>query len=230
MNQMLDRLQLYNDRQRRFVADASHELQSPLASSLADLEVALAHPDGIDWRDTAAGLVADNERMTRLVQNLLFLARADDPSVASPQTLVDLDDVVLAEVARVRSRTAVTLDVSRVAPVEVRGNPDQLARVVRNLLDNAGRYTRSRITVEVKRDSAEAVLVVADDGPGVAPEARDAIFERFTRVDDSRSRETGGAGLGLAIAREIVENHRGDITVEPGGDGARFVVRLPAST
>jgi signal transduction histidine kinase len=117
MNEMLDRLESSAERQRRFVADASHELQSPLASSLADLEVALAHPDAVEWPVTATGLVEDNHRMTKLVQDLLFLARADDDAAVAPRTLVDLDDVVLAEVARVRARTEVELDVGRVAPV-----------------------------------------------------------------------------------------------------------------
>jgi signal transduction histidine kinase len=112
----------------------------------------------------------------------------------------------------------------------VRANRDQLARVVRNLLENAQRYARSTISIDVQRNGAEAILVVADDGPGVPDAARDRIFERFIRLDDSRSRETGGAGLGLAIAKEIVEGHRGSITLDPDGRGARFVVRLPTAT
>jgi signal transduction histidine kinase len=104
MNAMLARLEEFTDRQRRFVADASHELQSPLATSLADLEVALADPAGADWPDTAAGVAADAQRMTRLVQDLLFLARADDSAQSVPRTLIDLDEVVRAEVTRFRDR------------------------------------------------------------------------------------------------------------------------------
>ncbi len=227
MNAMLDRLQSATERQRRFVADASHELQSPLASSRADLDVALAHPDDTDWPGTANALVADNERMTRLVRDLLFLARADDGTARVPRAPVDLDDVVLAEVARLRSRTSLALDVSRVSPVEVRASSDQLARVVSNLLENAARHARERITLELAASGDGATLAVADDGPGVPPEERERIFERFARSDSSRSRDTGGAGLGLAIAREIVEAHGGRITLEPSAAGARFVVRLP---
>lgn len=227
MNQMLERLQSFTDRQRRFVTDASHELQSPLASSLADLEVALAHPEAADWRETAAEVVADNQRMSRLVQDLLFLARANDAGAVARRAPVDLDDVVRVEAERVRTRSGVPVDVSHVSPVEVRGNGEELARVVRNLLDNATRYARSTITVELTHDSAAATLVVADDGPGVPPGARDQVFERFARSEESRSRDTGGAGLGLAIAREIAEGHRGSITLDPDGQGARFVVRLP---
>lgn len=227
MNAMLDRLEEFADRQRRFVADASHELQSPLATSLADLEVALADPDGTDWQATASGVAGDAQRMAKLVQDLLFLARADDREVAVPRTLVDLDEVVRNEVARFRDRAPVTVDVD-VAPAEVRGSSDQLGRVVRNLLDNASRYARSRIGVELGADNGAVVLTVADDGPGVPAGDEQRVFERFTRLDESRSRETGGTGLGLAIAREIVEHHDGTIAVESNRPGARFVVRLPA--
>ena len=230
MNLMLDRLQSSTERQRRFVSDASHELQSPLASSLADLEVALAHPDSTDWNDTAAGLVADNQRMTRLVRDLLFLAAADSGAHAPVRSPVDLDDIVLAEVARVRARAGVRLDAAGVHPVEVRGEPERLSRVVRNLLDNALRYANSTVVVQVGRDGNDAILRVIDDGPGVPVDAREKVFERFTRLDDSRSRETGGSGLGLAIAREIVESHNGSIVIDPGPGGAHFIVRLPVST
>jgi signal transduction histidine kinase len=227
MNQMLDRLETSSERQRRFVADASHELQSPLAASRADLEVALAHPESAQWTQTATDLVADNQRMTRLVQDLLFLARSDGAVPPAPTALIDLDDVVRGELARQRIPEGITLDASRVAAVEVRGDADQLTRVLRNLFDNAVRHARSVVVVELTADASGVTLAVADDGPGVPAEARDRIFERFTRLDDSRSRFTGGTGLGLAIAREIVEAHRGTISLDPDAPGARFVVRLP---
>jgi signal transduction histidine kinase len=232
MNGMLDRLQSSADRQRRFVADASHELQSPLASSLADLEVALAHPETTRWEETAAGLVSDNHRMTRLVGDLLYLAQTDDGSARPRQTLVDLNDIVLEEIARVRVPDGVVVDGTGVAPMEVRGDPDQLARVVRNLLENAGRYAQSSITVALTAagtDGSTGELVVADDGPGVPAGSQEQIFERFTRLDDSRSRDTGGTGLGLAIAREIVVNHGGTLALDTTAPGARFVVRLPTT-
>jgi len=228
MNRMLDRLESFSDRQRRFVADASHELQSPLASSLALLEVAQAHPDATDWSDTADELVADNRRMARLVQNLLFLARADDDTLGGTRVPIDLDDVVLAEIARLAPRAAIELDGSAVQPMEVRGDPDQLARAARNLLENAARYAATRVRVELHGCEGSAELVVSDDGPGIAPPDRERVFERFTRLDDSRSRATGGVGLGLAITREIVQSHGGTIVAEEGpGAGCRFLVRLP---
>jgi signal transduction histidine kinase len=227
MNDMLGRLQATSARQRRFVADASHELQSPLASSRAELDVALAHPELARWEDTARDLVADNQRMSRLVADLLFLAQADDGAHAPRTVLVDLDDVVAGEAARHRSGGRVRLDTSGVAPVEVRGDPDQLARVVRNLLDNAERYATSTISVTLAPEGGDAVLAVADDGPGVPAGAEKQIFERFTRVDRSRSRDSGGTGLGLAIAKEIVEGHQGTIELDRTAPGTCFVVRLP---
>jgi signal transduction histidine kinase len=233
MNEMLDRLEAFTDRQRRFVADASHELQSPLASSLAGLEVALAEPDDRAWRATAADLVAENERMTHLVADLLLLARLDEGTATPPRTLIDLDDLVRGEVGRLTARAQVTVDADAVRPVEIRGNPGELTRLVRNLLENAERYAASRIEVstDVERDDGEqfAVVVVADDGPGVPADDRDRVFERFARVDDSRSRGTGGTGLGLAIVRQVAERHGGTVTLEGPGPGARFVVRLPVA-
>ncbi len=229
MNVMLDRLQRFAERQRAFVADASHELQSPIASSRAELEVAVGHPATTDWPATAADLLDDNRRMENLVRDLLFLARADDPDSGASHAPVDLDDVVRTEVERIRTRARSHIVASPVSAVEVSGSAEQLGRVIRNLLENADRHAESRVTVELHSSDDTAVIVVADDGAGVPAADRERIFERFTRLDDSRSRATGGAGLGLAIAKEIVEAHRGRIVVESGSGGARFVVRLPAS-
>lgn len=230
MNAMLDRLQSAAERQRRFVGDASHELRSPLAASRTELEVALAHPGRTDWPATAAGLLEENERMARLVNDLLFLARGDEGAArTAPMAQVDLDDVVLAEAQRARSHSPVVVDTSRVSATEVRGRSEDLGRVVRNLVENAQRHAATRVTVALHHAGSQVELVIADDGPGVPEDQRDRIFDRFTRLDDSRSREVGGAGLGLAIAREVVTAHGGRIWVEDGHPGARFVVRLPAS-
>jgi signal transduction histidine kinase len=229
MNAMLERLQRFAERQRAFVADSSHELQSPIASSRAELEVAVGHPSTTDWPATAADLLEDNQRMENLVRDLLFLARADDTGLEAPHAPVDLDDVVRTEVDRIRGRARSDIVASPVSAVEVSGSADQLGRVVRNLLENADRHAESRVTVELHNSDDTAVIVIADDGAGVPAADQDRIFERFTRLDDSRSRATGGAGLGLAIAKEIVEAHHGRIFVEPGSNGARFVVRLPVN-
>jgi signal transduction histidine kinase len=231
MNETLDRLEAFTERQRRFVADASHELQSPLTSSLAGLEVALAEPDDRAWRRTAVDLVEENRRMTQLVADLLLLARFDEGTATPPRTLIDLDDLVRTEVGRLTSRTGITIDADAVRPVEIRGNPGELARLVRNLLENAERYATSRIEVATEAVAVDgtqfAEIVIADDGPGIPTAARARVFERFARVDDSRSRGTGGTGLGLAIVRQVAERHGGDVTLSDQGPGARFVVHLP---
>jgi signal transduction histidine kinase len=141
-----------------------------------------------------------------------------------PATAVDLDDVVLDEVARLRQHGHVAIDTSAVSAAAVTGSREDLARVARNLLDNAERHASSRITVSLSSNGDGVVLEVSDDGPGVPADDRERVFERFTRLDDTRARTTGGTGLGLAITREIVTAHGGTIVV---GDGATFVVRLP---
>jgi signal transduction histidine kinase len=229
MNAMLHRLETSTERQRRFVADASHELKSPLAILRNEVEVALAHPEAGDWQSTATSILEESERMGRLVQDLLFLAHSDEGRAAAPGADIDLDDVVLAEVSRLRLRGRVQVDSSRVSAAPVTGRAEQLSRVARNLLENAERYARSTITVELRFADGRVQLVVADDGPGIPPEDRERIFERFTRLYDPNSPHDGGSGLGLAIAKEIVETHGGHIWVENAAVGARFVIDLPAA-
>jgi len=228
MNRMLNRLETAALRQRRFVADASHELQTPLASARTDLEVALAHPDHTDWQDTARDLLDENHRMERLVRDLLFLARAEDGSVR-PAVPVDLDDVVLSEAARLRGDGRRRVDTSRVSAAEVNGRRDELARAVGNLLDNADRYASSLVEIELEGSDHGVILVVEDDGPGIPADDRERIFERFSRLDDARSRGSGGTGLGLAIVKEIIVAHGGTISVTDAPRGARFVIHLPAA-
>ncbi len=228
MNAMLDRLETSAERQRRFVEDASHELQSPLAVLRAELEVALRKADEADWPSVASRLLGDVARQERLVQDLLYLARAEAAPARRPDTLVDLDGVVLEEVDRVRTRSPVPVDTTSVSAAPVRGQSADLARVVANLLDNAVRHATRRVQVALDVRENSAVLVVHDDGPGIPPERREQIFERFARLDEGRSRDRGGTGLGLAIAREVVAAHGGTITAEDAAVGARMVVRLPA--
>jgi signal transduction histidine kinase len=228
MNAMLGRLQTAVDRQRRFVADASHELQSPLAAARTDLEVALAHPEGTEWTEVARDVLEEHGRMEKLVGDLLFVARADEGLPPAAPVPVDFDRVVLEETARVFGSKRVAVDTRGVHGAVVTGRRDELSRVVRNLLDNAARHASSAVTVELHTNGDTVTLVVEDDGTGVAPADRERIFERFARVDDARSRKAGGTGLGLAIVREIVGRHAGRVAVEDGSAGARFVVRLPA--
>jgi signal transduction histidine kinase len=164
--------------------------------------------------------------MERLVQDLLFVASADEDSGPPKRQRVDLDDIVLEEAQSLRSKGKVELDLSRVSGGQVLGDRHQLGRVVRNLLDNAERHARSRVAVELAADGDAVQLVVADDGDGIPPEDRARVFERFTRLDKGRARAEGGTGLGLAIAKAVVEAHGGTIAVLDGA-GGRFAVRLP---
>jgi signal transduction histidine kinase len=231
MNAMLSRLQSATDRQRRFVADASHELRSPLTGIRARLEVDLAHPDRADWEATHREVLDDTLRLQRLVEDLLVLARSDAGASgvgAGPTGPVDLDEIVLREARRLRSRAEgrVQVDTSHVSGAQVVGSADQLTRAVRNLLDNAARHARSAVTLMLSETSREVTLVVADDGAGIPPDQRERIFERFTRLDEARARDTGGTGLGLAITQEVVRAHSGTISVE-NTPGARFTITLP---
>lgn len=221
MNAMLERLHQAGTRQRTFVADASHELQSPLTAFRTQLEVALAHPG--DWPQVAAGLLADAQRMERLVRDLLFLARADENGQV-PDELFDLDDVVLEEAARLRPGARVLLDTAGVSAAPVRGSRDELTRLTRNLLENAVRHAATTVRVHL---DASITLVVEDDGPGIPAQRREQIFDRFVRLDDDRARKGGGTGLGLAIVRAIAERHGGTVVAGDGAAGARFTVRLP---
>ncbi|MFI2511405.1 sensor histidine kinase [Streptomyces sp. NPDC018972] len=216
-NETLAALEASVERQRRFVADASHELRSPIASLRTQLEVAAAHPELLDLD----GAVEDTVRLQHLAADLLLLARLD-AGERPADARVDLSALAREEAA---GRTGVTVDAE---PVEVTGSRGQLGRVLANLLDNGRRHARERVTVTVRREGDRAVLTVADDGEGVAEADRERIFERFVRLDAARSRDDGGAGLGLAIARDVAVRHGGTLTAgaAPAG-GALFELRLP---
>ncbi|MFF2850578.1 sensor histidine kinase [Streptomyces sp. NPDC058001] len=221
-NETLAALESSVERQRRFVADASHELRSPIASLRTQLEVGAAHPDLLD----VDGAVADTVRLQTLAADLLLLARLDAGERPGEKRF-DLAALVRAELAQ---RTGDRIPVRTVGldPTEVTGSRGQLARILGNLVDNAQRHAASAVSVEVRIRDGAAVLSVADDGGGVPPAERERVFERFVRLDDARSRDDGGAGLGLAIARDITTRHGGTLTVRdsPTG-GALFELHLP---
>jgi len=227
MNQMLARLEDASRRQRSFVADASHELQSPITALRAQLEVALAHDDN-DWPALATSMLADTDQMERLVRDLLFLARTSDAGEHGRTDLVDLDDVVLEEAARARSRTRSTIDTSGVSAAPVTGSADELRRLARNLIENAVRHAGSAVVLTLSSTDGTVRLDVVDDGPGIAPEDRERVFDRFTTIDAARARTTG-SGLGLAIARTIAVRHGGRLTLVDSDGGAHFVLELAAS-
>ncbi|WP_181782636.1 sensor histidine kinase, partial [Pseudonocardia pini] len=226
MNQMLGRLESAQSTQRRFVADASHELRSPLTTIASGLELLSGSVEEAD-RSTVQTLRGEAGRLDRLVDGLLLLARSDERGLQPNREDVDLDEIVEAERGRPSDVGGVAPEV-RTDPVRVSGDRAQLVRAVRNLVDNARRHARSRVLVTLVAAGDEALVEVADDGPGVPPADRERIFERFVRLDEARARSDGGAGLGLAIVREIVAVHGGSVeVVESDMGGALFRLRLP---
>lgn len=227
MNEMLDRLEAGQAAQRRFVSDASHELRSPLATITAALDLAHGRPELLDHSLIDESLLPEAQRMQRLVGDLLLLARADEDSALLNEVDVDLDDIVYAEADRVQTITGLRVSTA-INHARVTGDPRALSRLVRNLVDNAIRHAESEIRLECTPYAKRAEIVVADDGPGVPLAERRRVFDRFVRLDSPRTRESGGAGLGLAIVAQIVDAHRGTVEVgESPSGGACFVVRLP---
>ncbi len=226
MNRVLERLRRADADRRAFVADAGHELRSPLATIRVLLDrLSQDRPDA-ERVMTARSASAEVDRLSVLVDDLLALAAADEGAMQLRLGDVDLDDVVLAEVAVVRMRSA-PVSVS-VVPIRLEGDEDRLGRVVRNLVENAERHTNGQIRVTLRAVGERAVLMVDNDGPTIEPAERDRVFERFVRLDDSRTRDTGGTGLGLAIVADIVGAHRGTVTAGESPEGwCRFVVSLP---
>lgn len=226
MNAMLERLEGASTRQRQFVADASHELRSPVAAIRTELEVAMRSGGAADWPGVAASLLAEEHRLERLVDDLLLLASIDDrrPAGLAP---VDVRAVVVDEAARAR-RVPVETDVPD--GLTVAGSRPQLSRAIANVVDNAARHARAAVRVSASRRGGRIRVVVDDDGPGIPVSERDRVFERFTRLEEARDRDRGGAGLGLAVVRSVAEAHGGTATAHdsPFG-GARLVLELPVA-
>lgn len=228
LNDLLARLDVSAQRQRQFIADAAHELRSPLSSLHTQLEVAVRHPGAADWSTRGPALLEESERLSTLVDGLVRLARLD----ARPRLRrrpVDLDEIVFQEVRSARRHTCLEIDQHAVGAARVHGDADALARVVRNLLDNAIRYAVARIQVSLRVRDRTACLTVADDGPGIPPADRRRVFDRFTRLDGARARDTGGSGLGLAIVHDVVAAHHGHVRIEDNEPGARIVVHIPVT-
>lgn len=222
MNSMLTRLQSSRDHERQFLSDASHELRSPLASMRAQLETGT-------WPDHAAGVRAEADRLAHIVDDLVDLAKADE--AAPPTAETDLDEVVMEEVAAILPTAAVPIRTVNVGAARLLGDRPALARMVRNLVDNAGRHAATAVDISLTDAEGTITLTVDDDGEGVPEEDRERIFERFTRTDSSRSRDTGGVGLGLAVVRATARRHGGEVrcATAPSG-GARFTVTLPGDS
>ncbi|MFZ0157819.1 MAG: HAMP domain-containing sensor histidine kinase [Kineosporiaceae bacterium] len=232
MNEMLARLQSAHEAQRRFVADAGHELRSPLSTILVALDVARQEASAGSSMDGRVldDVGAESARMSRLVDDLLLLARADESGLRMRADDVDLDDLLESEARRLAADGTrhVSYDTE---PVRVLGDRDRLVQVVRNLTDNAARHARSQIHLSVRSRLGSAELRVEDDGLGIPAPDRARVFDRFVRLDASRQRGSGESGLGLSIVREIVSGHGGQVGVEVSRwGGVAAVVRLPLPT
>lgn len=228
MNEMLERLENSREAQMRFVGDASHELRSPLTTVVGLLDLADDTDSAIDIATVRTFLLPEAVRMQRMVDDLLLLARADEDGLRLRHMPIDLDDLVVAEAARVRALGTARVRV-RITPLRVDGDPDMVARALRNLTDNAVRHASSTVWLTMRADDEIAAIVVSDDGPGIDAEQAERVFDRFARVDTDRRTATG-AGLGLAIVREIARAHRGHVHVvasQFGGASVEFAVPLP---
>lgn len=232
-NAMLDRIETAFGRQRRFTADAAHELRTPLALMRSQIELALAQPrDPAADRQTLEALEADVLRLTRLATALLALARSDARGLELHPERLDLAELLelaAEQYASLAEEAGVTLRVEA-EPVALTADEDLLLQVLVNLLDNALRHSPAgtTITMGCRPEGTEALFWVADEGDGIAPEHIPHVFERFYRAHPGRGRDTGGIGLGLSISRSIVEAHGGSINVESTpGAGATFTVRIP---
>jgi signal transduction histidine kinase len=229
LNAMLDRITVARRKQRAFIADAAHELRSPLASMRTQLEVAQRLGEG---GDLPADLLADVDRLTMLVDDLLVLARADDAAATRQSSGVDVA-ALLADVAaryggaRVPVLTSPGLAGRR---LQTRGPKGDVMRALTNLVDNAVRHARTRVVLDATSVGHQVEITVTDDGHGISVEDRERVFDRFTRLDEARDRDSGGSGLGLSITQALLQRSGGDVSLEDAAPGLRAVVRLPTNS
>jgi len=228
-NQMLDRIQDSSAAQRRFLADAAHELRTPVASIHTRLQVHTRHQQLPLTPLEQQLLAADAARLAALIGSLLSLARLDSHAALRREP-VDLDDLIFDHTQRLHAaHPHLRVDTTNVSGAQVLGDRDSLDQVVTNLLDNAAQHAATTITIHLHSTDTAAALTVVDDGPGIPAADRDRVFERFTRLDGARSRRTGGTGLGLSIVADIVHAHHGTIHITDNQPGARLTITLPTT-
>jgi signal transduction histidine kinase len=236
INRMLDRVDRAHRALKAFTADASHELRTPLTLVRAQAQWGLAHQrEEAEVRDALVAIEREVERTTKMVEELLLIARGENRQLELARVPFDLRAIV-DEVKEITEAMAIDKSLAvRVEPAEpawALGDANRTRHILLNLATNAVRYTlRGGISFRLRTDGSMVGVSVQDTGPGIAPEHLELVFDRFFRIDQSRSRELGGTGLGLAIARLLAELQQGRVTVESTlGDGSVFTLWLPAST
>lgn len=237
-DQMLARLEDAFERQKRFIADASHEMRTPLTILKGDVEVALNRPRTVEqYQETLKLISQTSDRLTSLVQELFLLARADNNQYPLNITRLNLAEVLTKEVSSLMPQALkkeVELNLDTPDDLFIEGDIDKLSRLFLNLIDNAIKYSTAgdQVTIKTATKNNSVYISISDTGPGIPPENLPQLFERFYRVDKARSRQnshvTSGAGLGLSIAQLLAHLHRGEIkAASEVGQGTTFTVRLP---
>ena len=227
-NGLLARIDASVAEQKRFVSDASHELKSPIAATGLVLQAVKNDPEGLRDAEALDDLLAENARLTSIVDDLLMISRQDEGRLAAKMAPVDFYDLLHEEAVSLRLRSSVRVDESGLQPVIGQTDARLLGHAVRNLLDNAARYARSAVLLSCREDDGQIAITVSDDGPGIPADDRERVFGRFVRLEEGRSRDTGSTGLGLAVARGNVERLGGRVFfAEPEIGGATAVIELP---
>ncbi len=224
MNKMLERLEKSDQEQRAFIGDVSHELRSPLAGMQAQLEVHQLHPDADLTSQVVSEVLEEVTRMNHLINDMLLLATVEKQRVQTSYEYVSLNEVVSNEIKKIKRNTTLEINFSNIHSVQVIGSERQLARLLRNLLENAARFAEANIRVSLTKTDVGVQLRIDDDGPGIPIAERESVFHRFTRLDESRTRSDGGVGLGLAIVRKIAAIHGATVHIEDNHPGAAFIV------
>lgn len=228
VNDTLSRLRTSAEQQRRFIADASHELRGPLAALRADLEISVSHPEQTNWQNVARDSLGDVERLQHLTDDLLLLARLDTDH-DHPHIPINLGRIVADALLAIRRQDLSVIATGLDEPIIVDGDGDQLHRMVRNLIENAEEHAETCLDIAIELSANIVRLTVTDDGPGIPQEHQWRVFERFVRLDTARTRDTGGTGLGLAIVHDVVTSHHGTINISSViPHGTRITVELSA--
>jgi signal transduction histidine kinase len=237
INDLLNRIEVSFEQLQRFTADASHELRTPLTAMRSVGEVGLQDGQSPShYREVIGSMLEENNRLTHLVDSLLLLSKADSDRIELHREQIELITFVTETtelISILADEKEQELDVAGERQVVVFADKVLFRQALLNLIDNAIKYTpaKGRIRLGISSESDNtAIINVADSGPGIPPEDHEKIFNRFYRVDKVRSRETGGAGLGLAIVRWIVTAHQGTVTLQSSHTGSTFRISIPRSS